>query len=73
MDKNKARSVGFTHQGKYYGIPLWITHSATPMIAAKWYPLQVMVTLLQFVESHLQIAMLVDGKYRHKVTHVKLI
>jgi hypothetical protein len=73
MDQNKAIQVGFTHQGKYYGIPLWITDSQRPMIVAKWYPMEHIISFLQQSEVFIKSRFFPSRKHRHQLTNVKAI
>lgn len=70
MDKNEAKAVGFTHQGKYFGIPLWLTHSQRPVIKAKWYPMEFIISALQNFEFYLKTRWFPKRKFRHHLTDV---
>lgn len=54
MTKDEALKAGFTHHGSYYGIPLWITDSETPMVATKWEPLEYVMTMFHYIEGFIQ-------------------
>lgn len=73
IDRQKARSVGFTHQGTYFGIPLWLTSSTIPMVSAKWMPLELVVTLLRHIERIVKLAIQVDTEQMHQVKRVRAI
>jgi hypothetical protein len=73
MGKQEAKAIGFTHQGRYFGIPLWITNSQRPMIVAKWYPMELMVTLLQQSEIYVKLKLFPRKKHLHQLTNVKAI
>ncbi len=73
MDRRKAKAVGFTHQGKYYGIPLWITVSQRPTIAAKWYPMEFIVSVLQRTDIFIKTKLLCGRKHLHQLTHIEAI
>ncbi len=52
MTKKEALEFGFTHHGKYYGIPIWITaEDDAPMVATKWAPMEYVMTLFHYVEA----------------------
>lgn len=73
MDQHQAKAVGFTHQGKYFGIPLWITDSQRPMIVAKWYPMESIISLLQRTEVYIKSNFFPRRKHLHQLTNVKAI
>lgn len=54
MSADDARAYGFTHHGKYYGIPLWIAPHAGFMVATKWALMEVVMTVAHYVEGFLQ-------------------
>ena len=59
MTEEQARNDGFTHHGGMYGIPCWVgdPYSGQPMVAAKWGPLEHIITLGHWVTG-LQINLL---------------
>lgn len=73
IDKKQARAIGFTHQGCYYGIPLWITHSDRPMIVAKWYPMEFLISVLQFADKWTALIFFPSRTHQHQLTSVKVI
>lgn len=73
MGKSEALAIGFTHQGRYYGIPLWITDSQRPMIVAKWAPMEVLITGLQRFELWLVKNFFPSRKFCHQLTNVRAI
>lgn len=73
MDKNEAKAIGFTHQGKYFGIPLWLTHSQRPMIAAKWYPMEFIISFLQRAEVYVKSRWFPTRKHLHQLTDIRSI
>ena len=73
MDQKQALAVGFTHQGKYFGIPLWITHSQRPMIVAKWYPMEMVISVLQHTEVAIKKRFFPGRKHLHSLTDIKAI
>lgn len=60
----EARSMGFTHHGSYYGIPLWLGNVASPveplMITVKWQPLDLLLTPFHCIEGAVQALMYPD-------------
>jgi len=73
MRKNEARAIGFTHQGYYFGIPLWLTKSERPMIVAKWYPMEFIITFLQRSEVFIRCRLTPLKRHRHHLTSIKSI
>ena len=73
INKNKAKSVGFTHQGRYFGIPLWLTYSQTPMMAAKWGPMEWIISFLQLTERSFIAIFMPGDEFTYQVSAVKLI
>lgn len=52
MTKKDAISHGFTNHGSYYGVPLWMSDDADcPMVAAKWAPMELVITLFHYIEG----------------------
>jgi hypothetical protein len=51
MAAKMAKSHGFTNHGSCYGVPVWITEGDAPMVAAKFAPLEHLITLVQIAES----------------------
>lgn len=51
MTEKKAIEVGFTHHGKCFGIPIWITDEDCPMVAAKFAPFEILITFSQIIEG----------------------
>lgn len=68
MTESKAKSFGFTHHGEYYGIPIWMTTSEQPMIAAKWVPFEFLMTLFHWVEGAVQASCDMEPCFVFKVT-----
>lgn len=73
MGKSQALAVGLTHQGRYYGIPLWITNSQRPMVVAKWAPLEVLISGLEVAEIWLIKTFFPRKKFNHQLTNVRVI
>ncbi|GAP66263.1 hypothetical protein MBSD_n1567 [Mizugakiibacter sediminis] len=55
MTARQARAAGFTHHGKYFGVPIWIgdLDSFSPVVAAKWAPMEAVMTLFHHIEATL--------------------
>lgn len=49
MTAREALKAGFTHHGKIFFIPIWITDEECPMVAAKWSPLEYLITPVEMV------------------------
>lgn len=45
MNETAARGHGFTHHGKMFSVPCWVTDGDMPMVAAKWAPLELWITV----------------------------
>jgi hypothetical protein len=67
MTKKEALAIGFTHHGSYYGIPVWITEDYFPMVAAKWSPLEYVMTLFHYVEAFIQSLSMEDRGFMFHV------
>lgn len=55
LPATEAKAQGFTHHGKYFGIPVWLgdPDSEAPMVAAKWAPLEFAITVASHIEGTL--------------------
>jgi hypothetical protein len=73
IDQQKAKEKGFTHQGKYFGISLWITDSHRPTIAAKWPPMEYIISFFSRSEKWIKEHFFPNMKHRHHVNGVKII
>lgn len=52
MTAREAKAQGFTHHGKYFGIPVWIGHPGEQMmVATKWAPMEYLMTAFHFIEG----------------------
>lgn len=51
MTKKEALTLGFTHHGSYYGIPIWISDDDIPMVAAKWAPFELVISVVHYIEG----------------------
>ena len=65
MTKQEALNTGFTHHGRYFGIPLWVASEGIPpdrMFAAatKWAPLEYLMTFFHYIEDALRPLMFPD-------------
>ncbi|WP_422451956.1 hypothetical protein [Endozoicomonas sp. ALC066] len=52
ISRKEAISLGCTHQGRYYGVPLWLgnIHGEPVTMMAKWSPLEVVIELNSYIE-----------------------
>ena len=53
MTKVRAKDAGFTNHGSYYGIPLYITDDAAPMVCPKHVLLEPVMDLFVSIEMFL--------------------
>lgn len=54
MTERAAKEDGFTHHGKYYGIPVWIGDPHGEFrVATKWAPFEYLMTLAHMIEGFL--------------------
>lgn len=54
MTARDALANGFTHHGRYFGIPLWIApESESFPVATKWAPLELVMPLAHWLEGTL--------------------
>lgn len=62
MTASQALANGFTHHGKYFGIPVWIgaLESEGPVVATKWAPLEYIMPLASWLEQTLAQIMFPD-------------
>lgn len=52
MTSREAVSHGFTHHGKYFGIPVWIGYpDGDMMVATKWAPFEYLMTVFHHIEG----------------------
>ena len=52
MSPDEARKLGFTHHGRYFGIPLWIGDpDGNCLVAVKWSPLNWVMDLFHGIED----------------------
>lgn len=54
ITEKQALEIGFTHHGSYYGIPIWISDDAYPLVAAKWAPMEYLITAGHYIEGFIQ-------------------
>lgn len=58
MTAREAKAQGFTHHGKYFGIPVWIGNPESEdggmTVATKWAPMEYVMTLAHYVEGFLR-------------------
>jgi len=52
MTAKQAKAFGFTHHGKYFGIPVWIGDpDGETMVATKWAPLEYAMSVTHYIEG----------------------
>jgi hypothetical protein len=52
MTSAEAKSQGFTHHGKYFGIPVWVGNPGEGMmVATKWAPMECVMTAFHHIEG----------------------
>lgn len=54
MTAKEAVANGFTHHGKYFGIPIWVAPDKDFMVATKWTPMEYVMTAAHYVEGFLR-------------------
>lgn len=55
MTAEKAKEMGFTHHGKYFGIPCWLADmDGGMMVATKWMPFEYVFPLFCHIEGTLR-------------------
>jgi hypothetical protein len=58
MTAREAKAHGFTHHGKYFGIPVWIGNPDSTdggmLVATKWAPMEYLMTAAHVVEGVLR-------------------
>lgn len=45
MTEAEARAHGFTHHGKMFSVPCWVTDSDMPMVATKFAPFEAWISI----------------------------
>jgi hypothetical protein len=57
----QALAKGFTHHGKYYGIPIWIApENPDCPVVCKWAPMELLFSAAMFIEQTLRPMMFPD-------------
>lgn len=69
MTAQHTLTEGFTHHGKMYGVPCWIGEpdGFAPMVAAKWAPMELMLSLGHWVTGWTMALMGVPGYFALRV------
>lgn len=62
--EKKAKQYGFTHHGRYYGVPVWIALSDEPTVTAKFAPFNYLVELFSYMEELLSPLVRLEGGYQ---------
>ena len=53
MTKKEALELGFTHNGTYYGIPIYITPGEYPRVSVKFLPFEYVFDFFSWLEFKL--------------------
>ena len=52
MTAKDAKAEGFTHHGKYFGVPVWIGDpDAQMLVATKWAPMEYLMSVVHCIEG----------------------
>lgn len=62
MTAKEAIGQGFTHHGKYFGIPLWVAPEKDFMVATKWAPMEYVMSAFHVIEGFLREAFYPDDE-----------
>ena len=62
MTAKQAKALGFTHHGKYYGIPIWVAPDSDFMVATKWAPMEYLMTAAHYIEGFLRSVLYPDSE-----------
>lgn len=62
MTKREAIENGFTHEGKYFGIPCWIAPDIGFLVAAKWAPMEYVMSAFHVIEGVIRGVMYPDDE-----------
>lgn len=58
MTAAEAQAEGFTHHGKYFGVPIWVGNvdddTGGLMVATKWQPMEWVMTAMHHIEGTLR-------------------
>lgn len=54
MSEKQALKNGFTHHGKYFGIPVWVAPEKEFMVATKWAPMEYVMAAMHPVEQFMR-------------------
>jgi hypothetical protein len=58
----KAAADGYTHHGKYCGLPIWIKAAQEPEIAFKWAPLDHVIKAIVWIDQTVRELQFPDAK-----------
>ncbi len=73
MTESFAKDEGFTHHGKYFGIPIWMTVEECPMIATKWQPLEYLMSAFHVIEGFMHSILYPDSDNCFQLSVIKPI
>lgn len=54
ISEARALAGGYTHHGKYFGLPIWMSGGECPNIAAKWAALDWLFPVIVWIEQTLR-------------------
>lgn len=66
MSKAEALNEGFTHNGSYFGIPVYMTLENEPIVAAKFMPFEYLMPIFMHIEGFLGSLMGLEPVFRFK-------
>lgn len=70
MTAEKAKVIGFTHHGSYYGIPVYLGFTGDPqtdmeeepVVAVKWMPMYLVFDLFAALEQAVRLTMFLEDE-----------
>jgi hypothetical protein len=59
MTAKEAKACGFTHHGKYFGIPVWMgdPFGDVPLVATKWAPMEYLMSVAHVIEGTMRMVL----------------
>lgn len=74
MTAKEAKELGFTHHGKYFGVPVWLAPDNPDFpVATKWEPMEYVMTLFHWIEQTMRPIMFPDSEPSFQFLIVKEI
>lgn len=70
MTTKEAKAHGFTHHGKYFGIPVWLgdPDGGCPTVATKWAPMEYVMSAAHVIEGAIRALMGMEPCFQFLVT-----